>query len=234
MLRLTESPKHIFEPYIGSEITSLFKSFNKQKERLCLYENEKGAALLRFDRRLLISGKTDFDEVISLCNMFKIKRIEALERDIWKDKLSPSFYSIMELSSKAKNSNNPQAAHDMKIPFEILKASDREFMKNTDYNYWLSDIRSMERTKSCSVFLKDDKSTASICARDFGKSLISQVATIPKYRGMGLASSLLKEICSFEVENGFTPFLISKNKRTDIFYENLGFAKKDIKALIYL
>ena len=234
MLRLTESFENISEPYMGSEIISLFKSFCKQKERLCLYENEKGAVLLRFDRKLIISGKTDFEEVLSLCSMFGINKIEALKEDISIDNLNSSLHSIMEFSSKAPKHSLPQFAESMKIPFEILKSSDKSFMENTDYDYWLSDIRSMERTDSCSVFLKNNSSTAAVTARGFGKSLISQVATLPQYRGTGLASALLNEVCAFETKNGFTPFLISKNEKTDLFYQHLGFTKKGTRVLIYL
>lgn len=234
MLRLTESLENISEPYMGSEIVSLFNSFYKQKDRLCLYENEEGAVLLRFDRKLIISGKLDFDEVKSLCNMFGIVRIEALKEDLPPNDLRVSSHSIMEFSKKAQDHVFPKIAQDMKIPFEILKSSDTQFSDNTCYDYWLSDIRSMERTNSCNVFIKDDKATASVTARGFGKSLISQVATIPKSRGMGLASSLLKEICAFEINNGYDPFLISKNPKTDLFYESLGFIKKGTKLLIYL
>ena len=234
MIKLLDNLENISEPYMGSDIISLFNSFNKQPQRLCLYGNDDGAVLLRFDKRLLVSGKTDLKEAKALCRMFGIKRIEVLKKDISFIPHHSYYHSIMEWENRETCENLPKQAENMKVPFEILKKSDTIFNDVSLYDYWLSDIRSMERNGCMSVFIKEDKATASVSARGLGKSLISQVATIPEMRGKGLASSLLREVCTFEKAGGNTPFLVSKDKKTDNFYKHLGFIKKETKVLIYL
>ena len=234
MIRLLDNLENISEPYMGSEILSLYNSFNKQTQRLCLYENDEGAVLLRFDERLLISGRTDLKEAKALCRMFGLKRIEVLKKDMSFIPHRSYYHSIMEWERDEICEKSPKQAENMKVPFEILKKSDTIFNDVSLYDYWLSDVRSLERTGSMSVFVKGEDATASVGARGFGKSLISQVATVPEMRGKGLASELLREVCALEKAKGNTPFLVSKDRKTDSFYKSLGFMKRETKVLIYL
>lgn len=232
MIELTEFLQSISEPFMGSEIVTLAKCYSTQWERFSIYKNEYNALLVRFENRLLITGKVDKNEILDFASMTGIKYIEGLKNDLYDFNMG-TCHSIMEYCNESEYPITISPCVPKSV-FSILKACDYNFRENTDYNYWLSDVLSRQKEGLLSLFVLNDCATASVISRGLGYSQIAQVATLPQQRKKGFSSFLIKYICQHEQNLGFKPFVISKNITTNKFYDGLNFKKVSEKIIITL
>ena len=91
-----------------------------------------------------------------------------------------------------------------------------------DFDKWYTDTSYMLRHGIAGVYMLQNSACAIKMYASEGIAYLSYVCTLPKMRGKGLSSRLLRYICAEEAQKGNTAYIICGDGLTG-FYENTGF-----------
>jgi ribosomal protein S18 acetylase RimI-like enzyme len=113
---------------------------------------------------------------------------------------------------------------------DVYKIIDGNFP--VEYTSWMADLSHRIRHGISKVYLFDGVSTATALYETADMVFLTQVATLESARGQGIASRMLKDICTEYHRRGQSVWLVCRESKRK-FYERIGFKKVGDAVNIY-
>ena len=211
---------------IGCQIQTLVGCYQNLKGFLSLYRSLQGGVLCQFENRLLICGEVDAVELHSFAKMTGVTVIEGLAPDlIGLDGYAFFEHTVLQHADAHLLAAEQAVEHpdDPKQVYELLCQTDVDFMAQTAYLPWLSDLRLRQRKGYAELFWIEGMSCACVSAKGCGLGLISQLATHKSLRRQGLAKKLLDHICAHLSAEALMPVILAQDEMLTGFYQQNGF-----------
>lgn len=124
--------------------------------------------------------------------------------------------------------------YELKEIYNIIKSANLTGVG--DYMPWLSDTTFRINRNTATPLLAEADGKAAGCAmvlfRTDKAALLGAVATVPEFRGRGIAGALVTRLANKELEEGKRTELLCKNDSIVDFYKSIGFTVKDEWSLI--
>ncbi len=195
------------------------------------------AAISRIDGDMTITAyNADFEELLQFVKIVGFNTIQCA-KNVAKHFTDDEFlsgYVVRFEEEKEFSAVNLKIDFDLKEIYAIIKAENLTGVG--ELLPWLSDTTfRVNRNTARAVLAQIDGENAG-CAMVLFKTdraaLLGAVATVPKFRGRGIARSLVTLLANEELKNGRRVELLCKNDSIVDFYKAIGFKIVDEWSLI--
>jgi len=216
---------------VGCQIKTLVCCYRDIQNPTELYKSDDGGVLCRFGQTLLVSGKVDPDELFDFADTLGATVVEAIGTDAashggWSAK------SHAVLWRGCGGNRDIPFLKSLKGCYDVICSVDRQFAKQAEYLYWLSDITRRQNCGCAKAYCRDG-AAAVVAAAGKDEAYLSLVAVSPEKRGEGRAASLLNDVFSDSFLCGKRLFTAAQDEELIPFYQKLGFLRLDKSLIIF-
>lgn len=226
----------------GTRIKAYFNCYSTDYDfvKFWMQTDEDGnvtATISRVDGDMtLCAYDADFEELLQFVKIVGFTTIQC-RRDVAKNFTDDETlwgYVVRYENITAERDVVLKDDYELKEIYNIIKSANLTGVG--DYMPWLSDttFRINRNTAIPSLAEADGKAAgcAMVLFRTDKAALLGAVATVPEFRGRGIAGALVTRLANKELEEGKRTELLCKNDSIVDFYKSIGFTVKDEWSLI--
>ena len=247
MVKLVEKGDSAFLSFcdrdvFGTRIKAYFNCYSTDYDfvKFWVQTDDNGnvtAAISRVDGDMtLTAGNADYEELLQFVKIVGFTTIQcerAVARHFTDDEALWGY--VVELKEKtAFKEIALKENFELKEIYNIIKAENLTGVG--DYLPWLSDtsfrINRGTATPLLGTIDGENAGCAMVLFRTDKATLLGAVATVPEYRGRGVARSLVLRLANGELENGNRVELLCKSDSIVDFYKSIGFTVTNEWSLI--
>ncbi|MBR6531764.1 MAG: GNAT family N-acetyltransferase [Clostridia bacterium] len=195
------------------------------------------AAISRVDGDMTLSaGNADFEELLQFIKIVGFTTVQcnrAVSEHFTSDETLWGY--VVEFKEKTQtNEISLKKDFELKEIYNIIKAENLTGVG--DYLPWLSDTSFRINRNTAKPLLSEIDGNNVGCAmvlfRTDKAALLGAVATVPEYRGRGVARALVTRLANEELTEGRRTELLCKADSIVDFYKSIGFTVTDEWSLI--
>lgn len=196
------------------------------------------ASLSRIDGDVtLCADNCDFDEMSEFLNMVGYNSIQCERTAADKMNLQYSLWGYVVRYKGNDYQAKPvsiKESFELKEIYDIIKSA--KLVGVGEYLAWLSDTSFRMNRGYTKALVADVKGKSAGCAMALFSSdravLLGAVATVPEFRGRGIAGTLVTMLADEAVKDGRRAELLCKNDSIVEFYKSIGFEVENEWSLI--
>lgn len=226
----------------GTRIKAYFNCYSTDYDfvKFWVQTNEDGAitaAISRIDGDMtLCAYNADYEELLQFVRIVGFSTIQC-RRDVAKtftDDETLWGYVVRYENITDERDVTFRKDYELREIYNIIKAANLTGVG--DYLPWLSDTTFRINRNTATPSLAEVDGNPAGCAmvlfRTDKAALLGAVATVPEFRGRGIAGALVTHLANGELAQGRRTELLCKNDSIVDFYKSIGFTVKDEWSLI--
>ena len=226
----------------GTRIKAYFNCYSTDYDfvKFWMQTDENGsvtAAISRIDGDMtLCAYNADYEELLQFVKIVGFNTIQCRREAAAKFTEDETLWGYVVRYENATQERSVEIKEDYELKeiYNIIKAANLTGVG--DYMPWLSDttFRINRNTATPLLAHVDGKSAgcAMVLFRTDKAALLGAVATVPEFRGRGIAGALVTRLANKELSDGKRTELLCKNDSIVDFYKSIGFTVKDEWSLI--
>lgn len=226
----------------GTRIKSYFNCYSTDYDfvKFWVQTDENGyvtAAISRVDGDMTVSAENaDFEELLQFVKIVGYTTIQCNRKVAERFTADETLWGYVVEFKEETNINeiSLRQKFELKEIYSIIKAENLTGVG--DYLPWLSDTtfrinRGTAKPLLCEID-GENAGCAMVLFRTDKAALLGAVATVPEFRGRGVARNLVTRLANEELKSGRRTELLCKSDSIVEFYKSIGFTVTDEWSLI--
>ncbi|WMJ23877.1 GNAT family N-acetyltransferase [Paludicola sp. MB14-C6] len=204
------------------KIKALFQAYGTQYDFVRFYANDSKNAIVSIQDNCATLYCKDDSDLEEACEFISMLSNEVLSEQPLRLAGYQEEIGNIYVCHRFEDVTLDPLSHEIQDAYQVLSQVFSNDINDKNYPRWYTEISHRVRHGVSKVYTYQNLCSATAYCNIDGQLFITQLATVEHARGQGLAKKLLYHIATHE-KNVNRIVLLSQNKVSDQFYQNIGF-----------